>query len=82
MATVGRGAAIARLGRVHLAGYPAWLLWVFVHIVQLVGFDNRLAVLLRWAWNYATWNRGARLITGAPPFPLVVRPSTEEGDDT
>jgi NADH dehydrogenase len=78
LATIGRGAAVAQIGRLHLAGYPAWLIWVFVHVLQLVEFDNRLAVLLQWAWNYVTWNRGARLITGAPPFPLVVRPSTED----
>jgi NADH dehydrogenase len=78
MAAIGRGAAVADLGRFHVSGYPAWLLWVFVHVLNLIEFDNRLAVLLQWAWNYLTWNRGARLITGAPPFPLVVRPEAED----
>jgi NADH dehydrogenase len=80
MATIGRGAAVAQIGRLHLDGYPAWLIWLFVHILYLVGFDNRLAVLLRWAWNYVTWNRGARLITGEPPFPLIPGPPPADGD--
>lgn len=70
MATIGRGAAVAELGRVRLAGYPAWLVWLFIHLVQLVGYRNRLLVLIQWAWSYFTWGRGARLITGggnAPP---------------
>jgi NADH dehydrogenase len=74
MATIGRGAAVAQMGRWHFAGYPAWLAWLFIHLLYLVEFDNRLAVLLQWAWNYVTWNRGARLITGESPFPLVVQP--------
>ena len=64
----------------HLDGYPAWLIWLFIHILYLVGFDNRLAVLMRWAWNYVTWNRGARLITGEPPFPLVPGPPADGAD--
>ena len=49
---------------------PAWLTWLFVHLLYLVEFDNRLLVLVQWAWNYFTWNRGARLITGESPLPL------------
>jgi len=82
MATIGRGAAVVQIGRLHLAGYPAWLIWLFVHVLNLVEFDNRLAVLLQWAWNYVTWNRGARLITGEPPFPLVVGPKRDDRVDT
>ncbi|HWP65844.1 MAG TPA: NAD(P)/FAD-dependent oxidoreductase [Candidatus Limnocylindria bacterium] len=81
MATIGRGAAVAQIGRLHLSGYPAWLIWVFVHLVNLVEFDNRLAVLLQWAWNYVTWNRGARLITGESPFPLVGGPASRVPSD-
>lgn len=64
MATVGRAAAVAVVGRVHLSGLPAWLAWLAVHIVSLIGFRNRFLVLFQWAWAYVTWQRGARLITG------------------
>jgi NADH dehydrogenase len=65
MATIGRGRAIADLGFLHLAGYPAWLAWLFIHLMYLVQFGNRVLILAQWAWNYLTWNRSARLITGA-----------------
>ncbi|HSM52171.1 MAG TPA: NAD(P)/FAD-dependent oxidoreductase [Thermoanaerobaculia bacterium] len=71
MAVIGRGSAVAVLGPLRVAGYPAWLAWLFVHLLYLVEFENRLLVLLQWAWNYFTWNRGARLITGPSPFPLA-----------
>jgi NADH dehydrogenase len=64
LATIGRAAAVADLGRVKLSGLVAWLVWLFVHIVFLVGFRNRFSVLLEWAWSYLTSERGARLITG------------------
>ena len=63
MATIGRNKAVADLNLVHLSGLPAWLVWLFVHIIFLVGFRNRLAVLFQWAWAYFTFNKGARLIT-------------------
>jgi NADH dehydrogenase len=63
LATIGRGAAVAAVGRARLSGLPAWLAWLFVHIYFLIGFRNRLAVLLQWAWSYLTFERGARLIT-------------------
>ena len=63
MATIGRHKAVADLNLVHLSGLPAWLVWLFVHIIFLVGFRNRLAVLFQWAWAYFTFNKGARLIT-------------------
>jgi NADH dehydrogenase len=69
VATIGRGAAVADLGWVRLSGYVAWLAWLFIHILYLVGFQNRLLVLVQWAWSYVTRNRSARLITGqAPPL--------------
>jgi NADH:ubiquinone reductase (H+-translocating) len=71
LAIIGRHAGVADLGRLHLGGVPAWLLWLFVHILYLVGFDNKLLVLFQWAWNYFTRKRGAQLITGKDPFPLV-----------
>jgi NADH dehydrogenase len=63
MATIGRNKAVADLNIVHLSGLPAWLVWLFVHIIFLVGFRNRIAVLFQWAWAYFTFNKGARLIT-------------------
>ena len=63
MATIGRNKAVADLNFVHLSGLPAWLVWLFVHIIFLVGFRNRSAVLFQWAWAYFTFNKGARLIT-------------------
>ncbi len=63
MAVIGRAAAIADLGWLRVAGYPAWLLWLFIHLMYLVGYDNRLIVFIQWAWNYFTRKRAARLIT-------------------
>jgi NADH dehydrogenase len=65
LATIGRNRAIAVFGRVEVAGYPAWLLWLFVHILYLAGFRNRLSVLIQWAYAYSTFQRGVRLITVA-----------------
>jgi NADH dehydrogenase len=65
LATIGRNQAIAVFGRVEVAGYPAWLLWLFVHILYLAGFRNRLSVLVQWAYAYFTFQRGVRLITAA-----------------
>jgi NADH:ubiquinone reductase (H+-translocating) len=64
LATIGRAAAVAHVGRLKLRGFLAWLLWLFVHILYLVGFRNRVVVLINWAWAYFTLSRGARLITG------------------
>jgi NADH:ubiquinone reductase (H+-translocating) len=63
MATIGRNKAVADLKFMHLSGRLAWLAWLFVHIVFLVGFRNRLLVLFQWAWAYFTFDKGARLIT-------------------
>jgi NADH dehydrogenase len=63
MATIGRAAAVAVIGRLRLSGLPAWLAWLFVHIMFLIGFRNRFLVLFQWAWAYLSWQRGARLIT-------------------
>jgi NADH dehydrogenase len=64
MATIGRKAAVADFGRVHLSGFPAWLLWSLAHVYFLIGLRNRITVALNWGWNYLTFQRGARLITG------------------
>jgi len=63
MATIGRNKAVADLNFVHFSGLPAWVVWLFVHVLFLVGFRNRFAVLFQWAWAYFTFNKGARLIT-------------------
>jgi NADH dehydrogenase len=63
IATIGRNKAVADLKFIHLSGLPAWLAWLFVHIIFLVGFRNRLLVLIQWAWAYFTFDKGARLIT-------------------
>ena len=63
MATIGRSAAIAQVGNLKLSGFIAWLAWCFVHILYLIGFRNRVMVLLQWIWSYLNFGRGARLIT-------------------
>jgi len=65
LATIGRAAAVADLGRFHISGFVAWFAWLAIHIFFLIGFRNRLLVLLQWAWAYVTYQRGARLITRA-----------------
>jgi len=69
LATIGRAAAVADFGKLRLSGYIAWLAWLFVHIFFLIGFRNRLIVLIQWAWSYLTYERGARLITGDSELP-------------
>lgn len=64
MATIGRSAAVADFGKFHFSGFIAWMMWLVVHLMNLVGFRNRLLVLVQWAWNYFTFDRSARLITG------------------
>ncbi|MGH7433526.1 MAG: NAD(P)/FAD-dependent oxidoreductase [Candidatus Methylomirabilales bacterium] len=70
MATIGRAEAVADLGWVRFSGFFAWLAWLFIHLINLVQFQNRVLVLIQWAWNYVTWNRYARLITGKSPLPF------------
>ena len=65
LATIGRRAAVAEFGRFRLAGAPAWILWATAHVWFLIGWRHRLVVALNWLWNYVTFERGARLITGA-----------------
>ena len=66
LATIGRAAAVAQFGKIHLSGFLAWLAWLFVHIFFLIGFRNRFVVMFQWAWSYFTFERGVRLITGNP----------------
>lgn len=84
LATIGRASAVARIGRLRFGGALAWLLWLFVHVLYLVGFRNRVAVVLGWAWAYATFGRPVRLITGPlePTLPEVAVPAVPpEGGD-
>jgi NADH dehydrogenase len=67
LATIGRNRAVADFGRVRFWGFLAWILWVFVHLMYLVEFENRLLVFVEWVYNYLTRNRGARLITNTKP---------------
>jgi NADH:ubiquinone reductase (H+-translocating) len=69
LATIGRAAAVAQFGKLHISGFIAWLSWLFVHILFLIGFRNRLIVMIQWAWSYFTYERGARLITGDDNLP-------------
>lgn len=63
MATIGRSAAIAQVAGLHFSGFIAWMLWLFVHLIFLVGFRNKIAVLLQWFYSYVRYKRGARIIT-------------------
>jgi NADH:ubiquinone reductase (H+-translocating) len=75
LATIGRSRAVADLGKLHFSGYFAWLAWLFVHLLFLIGFRNRLFVMIEWAWAYFTYNHGARLIT--EPL-LLTEPTKKE----
>ena len=76
LAVIGRASAVAQFGgdKLRFHGLLAWLLWLFIHLMYLVGFQNRLVVFIRWAFNYFTYNRGARLITGDPGPVVSERP--------
>lgn len=87
MAIVGRAAAVADFGRIRCAGFGAWLIWLFVHLMNLVGFHNRVLVLIQWGWAYFTRNRAARLITGEgkqllPPLHASKPDKKEESTDS
>jgi NADH dehydrogenase len=79
MATIGRSAAVAHAGPFKFSGLMAWLAWLFVHLVFLVGFRNKIAVLLQWAYSYFTYKRGARIITDVVPVkqPAVAAAETK-----
>ncbi len=64
MATIGRSAAVAKVGRFEFSGFMAWMVWLFVHLIFLIGFRNKAAVLLQWTYAYFAYKRGARIITG------------------
>lgn len=74
LATIGRAEAVADFGKLRFSGFTAWLLWLFVHLMYLVEFENRLLVFIEWTYNYFTHNRGARLITGEAAAGRMERP--------
>jgi NADH:ubiquinone reductase (H+-translocating) len=78
LATIGRKAAVADFGRVRLSGLPAWILWAVAHVYFLIGWRNRLVVSLNWFWSYLTFERGARLITGASSEAIGVTPAAHD----
>jgi NADH:quinone reductase (non-electrogenic) len=82
LATIGRAAGVAQFPGFSLSGYFAWLAWLFVHIFFLIGFRNRLIVMIQWAWSYLTYERGARLITGSNELPGWTEAERPEGSET
>jgi NADH dehydrogenase len=64
MAVIGRAAAVANIFGLHISGFPAWFIWLFIHLLYIVDFQSRVLVFVQWGFLYLTYNRGARLITG------------------
>jgi NADH:ubiquinone reductase (H+-translocating) len=79
MATIGPGAAVVDFGWLRYSGFLAWLTWLFVHLINLVEFENKMMVLMQWGWSFWTRNRSARLITGPLPLPLPGVLSSADG---
>ena len=79
LATIGRSRAVADLGKLHISGYFAWLAWLFIHLLFLIGFRNRLFVMIEWAWAYLTYNHSARLITEPAEKEPVEKPRARAG---
>ena len=84
VAVIGRLAGVTNIGWLgpfgRQSGLPAWLLWLGIHIVYLIGFANRIVVITRWAWTFLTYGRGSRLITGTPPLPPIADPEPPRHD--
>jgi NADH dehydrogenase len=80
LAVIGRNSAVADFGKFRISGFPAWLLWIFVHIAYLIEYDNKLLVMVQWAWDYFTRKRGARLITWEDDT-LISRASSRMSSD-
>ena len=79
LAVIGRSAAVADFGFVRFSGWPAWWAWLFIHLLKLVDFQNRLTVMVQWGWSYLTRNRSARLITGELRLPFDERHPDDDG---
>ena len=82
MAVIGQNKAVANLGFARFSGFIAWIIWVFAHIYYLIEFDNKLVVMIQWAWNYITQGRGARLITinTSPQLEINNKKQPEQGE--
>jgi NADH dehydrogenase len=78
MAVIGQNKAVVDLNFARFSGFIAWIIWVFAHIYYLIEFDNKLIVMIQWAWNYFTQGRGARLITINPSLQLEIEPPQED----
>jgi NADH dehydrogenase len=79
LATIGRSRAVGELGKIHISGFFAWLAWLFIHLLFLVGFRNRLFVMSEWAWAYLTYNHSARLITDPREKEQAKKPRAKAG---
>jgi NADH dehydrogenase len=79
LATIGRSKAVADLGKLHFSGYFAWLAWLFIHLLFLIGFRNRMMVMVDWAWAYITYKHSARLITGDEAKEPAEKPKAKAG---
>jgi NADH:ubiquinone reductase (H+-translocating) len=82
MATIGRARAIADFGRIKLSGFVAWIVWVIVHIYFLIGFEDRVLVMIQWIWAYLTQQRGNRLITYTTSLPQHAAAELQHGQIT
>ena len=71
MATIGRAKAVVKVGKRESVGFIAWLMWLVVHLLQIVQFQSRFLILIQWSWNYLTFSRSARIITGDDPVILI-----------
>src|SRR5438874_2487347 len=76
MAVIGRAAAVANIFGVHISGWPAWLIWLFIHLMYIVEFQSRVLVFIQWGFEYVTFSRGARLITGTAATDSLAKPET------
>jgi NADH dehydrogenase len=74
MAVIGRAAAVANIFGFHLSGLPAWVVWLFIHLMYIVEFQNRVLVFIQWGFEYLTFSRGARLITGVAATDSLDKP--------
>jgi len=75
MAVIGRAAAVANIFGIHVSGLPAWLIWLFVHLMYIVEFQSRIIVFIQWGFEYLTFSRGARLITGVAATDSLEKPA-------
>lgn len=82
MAIIGHASAVADMGRLRFSGYLAWLAWLFVHLVNLIAFENKILVLIQWGWYYFSRNRAARLITGATRSKSFLQETPSSGQDS